>query len=192
MRSGAKGDLDQLLALCRPVLDKDSKQRWALLPEPRIAALRAGGLLADALNANKRPTDGCSRRSKPKCSAGGVRSRPSRSIERREPAGALALKLEIPPQNTVTAAWSEFLLRGGDGEVTTTLAYVLKAHAELVTAPFMNAMAALMLGSLGIRREVASPVVAVREWGQATRLRPRTRVLLACSAPSWREARGRR
>jgi hypothetical protein len=49
---------------------------------------------------------------------------------------------------------------------------VLKAHAELVTAPFMNAMAALMLGSLGIRREAASPVVAVKERRQATRLRP--------------------
>jgi hypothetical protein len=37
-QGGAKGDLDQLHALCTPVLDKDGKQRWALLPDPRVAA----------------------------------------------------------------------------------------------------------------------------------------------------------
>jgi hypothetical protein len=100
------------------------------------------------------------------------------SVEKGATPGALAHHLEIPPQSTVTAAWSEFLLRANDGEVTATLTYVLKAHADLISAPFMNAVAALMLGSLGIRREITLLVAAVKERSRGPTLRPAHREML--------------
>jgi hypothetical protein len=79
----------------------------------------------------------------------------ARSKDAGEPPGALARELKIPVESSLTAAWSDFLLKTSEGKARNVVAQLLLDHAEFVPSRLVDAFASLMLASLGIRRDVA-------------------------------------
>jgi hypothetical protein len=95
-----------------------------------------------------------------------------------EPPGVLARELRIPVKSTLTAAWSDFLLKADDDRLRDSIAQLLNDHAEFVPASLVGAFASLLLASLGIRRHaVPSSQPGVRE--RRSILRPEHRQQLA-------------
>src|SRR5262249_27889106 len=95
-----------------------------------------------------------------------------------EPPGALARELQIPVGSSLTAAWSDFLLKAGEGRLRDAIAQVLRHHAEFVPRRLVDAFASLMLVSLGIRRDVVpAPQPVAKE--RPSFLRPKHRQRLA-------------
>jgi hypothetical protein len=69
-----------------------------------------------------------------------------------ESPGTLAREAGIPSQGSLTATWSEFLLKGDSGKVRRALGELLQQNAKFIPSRLVEAFAQLMLVSLGVRR----------------------------------------
>jgi V8-like Glu-specific endopeptidase len=73
-----------------------------------------------------------------------------------ETPGILAREAGIPLQSSLTATWSEFLLKGDSSKVRDALSGLLLKHASFTPGRLIEAFAQLMLVSLGVRRQVVA------------------------------------
>ncbi len=80
--------------------------------------------------------------------------------------GALAREQAVPPRDSLTAAWTDFVLKAEDARLQVALPALLEAHAPFVPQRLMAAFASVMAAALGIERSIAGESV---EWPVAPR-----------------------
>ena len=74
------------------------------------------------------------------------------------PLGMLAreLRISIPPNASLTTAWSDYLIGSSDAVLRDGLAELLEVHADFVPERVIEAFANVMLVSLGVRLAASS------------------------------------
>lgn len=102
------------------------------------------------------------------------------STERGEPPGALAREFGIPERDSLTAAWSDFLLTVSDEMACAVLVRLLEENADVVPTELVAAFAIVMQSALGVWTRAPEAAEAVTTQRPArSRVPPQLREELA-------------